>query len=247
MPPRSCLSPRATRIAKRADGYFTGQSAQTFQGQGAPKQDMQLLPRLDCARVHLPRSNPHLYGSVSVQISRRGTLNLRTHADNPFAPTDNRGAPEPLSIRSPQNYNDRERDRGPRSGAYRSDGQRSAGGGGTALQHDILVDMCSVVLRTSTQCRTCARCSWTRGEGSNPSPPSPPPSWGTKLFDIFDASTQGVPPSYPLSHPISFLPPIPPPSLPFPPSIVDCTRHAPADGPLCSVCPQGGGRASCAP
>ena len=115
-----------------------------------------------------------------------------------------------------------------------------------SVQPDLGMD--DAVELTSTQCRTCARCSWTRGEGSNPSPPRGAPSWGLKLFGIFGAATQGVPPSYPLSHPISFLPPIPPPSLPFPPSIVDCTRlHAPADGPPCSVCPQGGGRASCAP
>ena len=214
MPPRSCLSPRATRIAKRADGYFTGQSAQTFQGQGAPKQDMQLLPRLDCARVHLPRSNPHLYGSVSVQISRRGTLNLRTHADNPFAPTDNRGAPEPLSIRSPQNYNDRERDRGPRSGAYRSDGQRSAGGGGTALQHDILVDMCSEHQLNA------GRAHGVHGpeeRGPTPLHPAPPPLGGpsssassTRRLKVCRLATPSPIPS-PSSHPSL---PHPSPSLP---------------------------------
>jgi hypothetical protein len=48
-----------------------------------------------------------------------------------------------------------------------------------------------------------------RGEGSNPSPPRGPPSWGSKLFGILDASIQGVPPSYPFSHPISFLSSIP--------------------------------------
>jgi len=55
-----------------------------------------------------------------------------------------------------------------------------------------------------------------RGEGSNPSPPRGPPSWGSNLFGIFDASIAGVPHSYPFSHPISFLPPFPPPSLPHP-------------------------------
>ena len=121
----------------------------------------------------------------------------------------------------------------------------AARGGGGALQREGGAEQAvpPLVARATPG----LQCSWTRGEGSNPSPPRGPPSWGPKLFGIFDASTQGVPPSYPLSHPISFLPPIPPPSLPFPPSIVDCTRHAPADGPLCSVCPQGGGRASCAP
>ena len=57
-----------------------------------------------------------------------------------------------------------------------------------------------------------------RGEGSNPSPPRGPPSWGSNLFGIFDASIAGVPHSYPFSHPISFLSPIPPlPSLHAPP------------------------------
>ena len=134
---------------------------------------------------------------------------------------------------------------GPGPGFGELDEHGAVGRGLPFVQPDLGID--DAVELTSTQCRTCARCSWTRGEGSNPSPPRGAPSWGPKLFGIFDASTQGVPPSYPLSHPISFLPPIPPPSLPFPPSIVDCTRHAPADGPPCSVCPQGGGRASCAP
>ena len=63
--------------------------------------------------------------------------------------------------------------------------------------------------------KPCA-CPGRRGEGSNPSPPRGPPSWGSNLFGIFDASIAGVPHSYPFSHPISFLAPIPHPSLPHP-------------------------------
>ena len=68
-----------------------------------------------------------------------------------------------------------------------------------------------------------------RGEGSNPSPPRGPPSWGSNLFGIFDASIAGVPHSYPFSHPISFSSH---PSLPFPPSMpLPCHRASPRPHP----------------
>ena len=79
-------------------------------------------------------------------------------------------------------------------------------------------------------------CVWCAPPGRRERGPTPlhpgGPLLGSKLFGIFDASNQGVPHSYPLSHPISFLSPIPPPSFPFPPSMpLPCHRAPPRPVP----------------
>ena len=83
------------------------------------------------------------------------------------------------------------------------------------VQPDLGID--DAVELTSTPCRTCARCSWSRGEGSNPSPPRAPPLGGpsssassTRRLKVCRLATPSPIPS-PSSHPSL---PHPSPSLP---------------------------------
>ena len=85
------------------------------------------------------------------------------------------------------------------------------------VQPDLGID--DAVELTSTPCRTCARCSWSRGEGSNPSPPRGPPSGGPsssasstrrlKVCRLATPSPIPSPSSHPsLPHPSPTLPPL---------------------------------------
>ena len=115
------------------------------------------------AAAYMMRTAPRFGTSPAVRACRNRNRKMGLPYVPPFDPV----------LRSHANWDLDGGSGGPGPEFGELDEHGAVGRGLPFVQPDLGID--DAVELTSTQCRTCARCSWTRGEGSNPSPPRGPP------------------------------------------------------------------------